>query len=177
MRTARKNGQTKSVSASKSSTSSRTSIAEAGGIIENLHNQARRNGWVLPLGMDRVPTHTVSVPHERRAYPRANLRLPVRITRIAGRRETQSASFQTIDISSSGLRARFPMIIEPGTPVNLEVELVSRPGGRGSVRLITEAHVVRVQSNGKSGWHALAFCFDDITFERDELMPPSFADH
>jgi c-di-GMP-binding flagellar brake protein YcgR len=127
--------------------------------------------------MNRVPTHAVTVPNERRAYPRASLCLQARVLRIAGRREPQGETFRTLDISSSGLRARCPFGIEVGTPVNLEVELVRRATGSGTVRLMTEAHVVRVETEKKSGWHTLAFNFDDITFERDDFLPPSFSGH
>jgi hypothetical protein len=127
------------------------------------------------FGIDRVPTHVVTVPNERRAFPRASLRLPLRIMRIAGAREARLDRLMTVDISSSGLRTHCPVAIAPGTPVNLEVELVERPMGLGSVRLLTLAHVVRSHADARPGWHTLAFSFDEISFERDELLPPQFA--
>jgi hypothetical protein len=123
--------------------------------------------------MDRVPTHAVTVANERRAYARAHLQLPLRILRIAGRRETDFSELVTVDISSSGVRTRCPFEIEVGTPVHLEVVLVKRLGDCGNVRLVTQAQVVRAKPES-DGWHSLAFSFDEITFERDELAPPQF---
>jgi hypothetical protein len=176
MRVARKTRQAKSIPASKSggfSTASAEPIHENG----NHPSPSDWTGWVLPLGLGRVPTHTVTVAHERRGYARANLCLPLRILRVAGRRETRPQPFQTLDISSSGLRARCSFEIKLGTPVNLEVELVRRREGSGTVKLMSQAHVVRVEPEEKTGWHALAFNFDDITFERDDLLPPVFSGH
>jgi len=136
-------------------------------------NAARQN-WIAPRGMERVPTHAVPVVNERRAYGRAQLQLHMRILRIAGHRETDFDEVMTIDISSSGLRTSCPFGIPVGTPVHLEVDLVRRPMGCGSVRLVTQAQVVRAQRNTQ-GWHTLAFSFDEITFERDELAAPQFA--
>lgn len=136
---------------------------------------AARNNWTAPRGIERVPTHAVPVVNERRAYPRAQLQLPMRILRIAGHRETGFDQVMTVDISSSGLRTVCPFEIPIGTPVHLEVELVKRPAGQGSVRLLTQAQVVRVQPDSTKGWHTLAFSFDEITFERDELISPQFA--
>jgi hypothetical protein len=177
MRVARKIRQAKSNSASKSARSSALATAESSETSQTSRSQSGWTGWVMPQGINRVPTHAVTVPNERRAYVRANLCLQARILRIAGRRESQREPFVTVDVSSSGLRARCPFEIEVGTPVNLEVELVRRETGSGTVKLISEAHVVRVEPEKKSGWHTLAFNFDDITFERDDLMPPSFSGH
>ncbi len=174
MRMARKTRQVKSIYAAESAESSAIAIIEPAENLEAALTQAIWAGWTLPQGLSRVPTHAVTVPNERRSYARANLRLPVRILRIAGRRELHSSSFITMDISSSGLRALCPIEIELGTPVNLEVELVRRAAECGTVKLISEAHVVRAKPEGKPGWHALAFNFDDITFERDDLLPPCF---
>jgi hypothetical protein len=149
----------------------------AAGISQELkmaQSNAVRNNWAPPRGMRRVPTHAVRIANERRVYARAQLQLPVRILRIAGHRETDFDQVTTLDISSSGLRTICPFAIPVGTPVHLEVELVKRPLGCGSVRLITQAQVVRAQINSNE-WHTLAFSFDDITFERDELAAPQFA--
>lgn len=175
MRTARKTRQIKTASATISNTSSCIATVEGAEGFEAFRTRAGHGGRKLPLGIDRVPTHVVTVPNERRAYPRASLRLPLRIVRVAGSRESRLGRLLTLDISSSGLRTRCPFEIELGVPVNLEVELVHRPAGRGSVRLITEARVVRTHADARHGWHALAFCFDEITFERDEFLPPHFA--
>jgi hypothetical protein len=141
-----------------------------------IRDNAARNAWPALRGIDRVPTHSVRVANERRSYPRAQLQLPVRILRIAGHRETEFDQVMTIDISSSGLRVSCPIEIPVGTPVHLEVELVKRPTGCGTVKLVTQAQVVRVLPDAQSkGWHSLAFNFEEISFERDELAPPQFA--
>ncbi len=175
MRTAHKNRPSKQLSVAKSGGSTFAATAGTGENIDEMFNQASLGSWISPRRMENFPAHESPVSNERRAYPRANLRLPLRIVRIAGRREHQPASLQTTNISSSGLFARCPFLVQPGTPVHLEVELVHRPAGRGSVRMVTEAHVVRARTDPKTGWHALAFSFDDITFERDDLPVPHFA--
>jgi hypothetical protein len=111
---------------------------------------------------------------ERRAYARAKLSLPLRVKRIAGQREPKQQSLCTTNISSSGVLFLCPQRIEPGTPIEIEVCLVDRPLGRGTVRMMTEAHIVRAELSSKPGWHALAASFDDITFQRDEPLPPRF---
>ena len=80
----------------------------------------------------------------------------------------------TKNISSSGVYFLCPRWIEPGTPIELEVGLVDRPLGRGSVRMTTAAHIVRVEPADTPGWHGVAATFDDITFQRDEQVPPRF---
>ena len=127
-----------------------------------------------PKGISRVPTHAVRPVEERRAYARAKLSLPLRVKRIAGQREHKQQSLCTTNISSSGVLFLCLRRIEPGTPIEIEVCLVDRPLGRGTVRMMTEAHIVRAELSSKPGWHALAACFDDITFQRDEPLPPRF---
>jgi len=133
--------------------------------------------WITrakPKGMARIPTHAIRPPDERRAYSRANLSLPLRVKRIAGQREKELETLRTTNISSSGALFLCPHLIEPGTPVEIEICLVDRPLGRGSVKMLTEAHVVRVDSATRPGWHMLALIFDDITFQREEPMPSRF---
>jgi c-di-GMP-binding flagellar brake protein YcgR len=127
-----------------------------------------------PKGISRVPTHAIRPVDERRAYTRAKLSLPLRLKRIAGQRDHKNQSLRTTNISSSGVLFLYPQRIEPGTPIDIEVCLVDRPLGRGTVRMMTEAHVVRAESAARSGWHALAVTFDDITFQRDEPLPSRF---
>jgi PilZ domain-containing protein len=124
-----------------------------------------------PKGIARVPTHAVRPVEERRAYTRAKLSLPLRLMRVAGQRSPNGGMLRTTNISSSGVLFLSPLLIEPGTPVEIEVCLVDRPFGRGSVRMVTEAHVVRAEMASRPGWHALAVSFDDITFQRDEPLP------
>ena len=127
-----------------------------------------------PKGISRVPTHAVRPVKERRGYARAKLSLPLRLQRVAGQRELKQQALRTTDISSSGVLFLCPQRIEPGTPIEIEVCLVSRPSGQGTVRMMTEAHIVRAEPASKPGWHALAASFDDITFQRDEPLPPGF---
>jgi PilZ domain len=173
MRSARKPSSQKPVLGVKSDAASFLAAAGISQESKMIRGNVARNDWSALRGIDRVPTHAVHVANERRVYPRAQLQLPVRILRIAGHRETEFDQVMTIDISSSGLRTICPFAIPVGTPVHLEVELVTRPSGCGSVRLITEAQVVRVQPDS-SGWHTLAFNFDEISFERDEMALPQF---
>jgi len=130
-----------------------------------------------PKGISRVPTHAVRPVEERRAYARAKLSLPLRLKRVAGRRENKQQTLRTANISSSGVLFLCPQRIEPGTSIELEVCLVDRPLGRGTVRVMTEAHIVRAEPASEPGWHSLAAIFDDITFHRDEHLPSRFEKH
>jgi hypothetical protein len=174
MRTARKTRQDKHTSVGKPSGSSRIATAQVTETLEISAPSAAQSNIAAPRGMARVPTHAVTVPNERRQYPRARLRLPLKVVRIAGRRESEPQVLYTANISSSGLYARCPYELDPGTPVDLEVELVRRMAGRGMVRMLTQAHVVRLEGDAKNGWHSVAFTFDDITFQRDDILPPRF---
>src|SRR5579863_10457777 len=98
-----------------------------------------------PKGIARVPTHAVRPPEERRSYARAKLSLPLRVKRIAGQKERMGELLRTTNISSSGVLFLCPQRIEPGTPIEIEVCLVDRPFGRGTVRMRTEAHIVRAE--------------------------------
>src|SRR6185295_20080661 len=84
-------------------------------------------------GISRVPTHTVGPARERRAYIRANLILPLTVKTVAGRPQDDLTELSTQDISSSGVFFLSPRRIEPGTPIEMEVILVDKPIGRGSV--------------------------------------------
>jgi len=129
---------------------------------------------VRPVKFGRIPTHAVGVARERRRHPRAALSLPLRLIRIADRPEALPISLVTKNISSSGVYFLAPRRIEPGTAIMLEVALVDRPIGHGSVRMCTAAHVVRAEPADMTGWHALAASFDDFDFERDEHIPSRF---
>jgi hypothetical protein len=127
-----------------------------------------------PKGISRVPTHAIRPVEERRAYARAKLSLPLRLVRIAGKRENKQQTLRTANISSSGVLFLSPQRIEPGTPIEIQVCLVDRPLGQGTVRMMTEAHIVRAEPASEPGWHSLAAIFDDISFHRDEHLPSSF---
>ena len=127
-----------------------------------------------PTGIASVPTHAVRPVEERRAYMRATLSLPLHLKRIAGQPKQKNQILRTANISSSGVLFLYPRQIEPGTPVEIEVLLVDRPPGRGTVRMMTQAHVVRAEPSLRRGWQALAVTFDEITFQRDEPLPSRF---
>ena len=118
-----------------------------------------------------VPTHAVGVADERRRAARAYLRLPLRLVGVEGSAEPCSVTLLTQNISSSGVFFLAPRRLEPGTAIELEVGLVDRPLGKGSVRMTTAAHVVRVESAATPGWHGIAVRFDDFDFQRDESLP------
>ncbi|MFZ0640367.1 MAG: PilZ domain-containing protein [Candidatus Acidiferrales bacterium] len=120
----------------------------------------------------RVPTHAISVAEDRRRSPRAYLSLPLQLTSIEGRSEAAPITLVTKNISSSGIYFLAPRNIEPGTAIELQVALIERPLGRGSVRLKTAAHVVRMEECDVPGWFGFAASFDDIDFDRDDLVPP-----
>lgn len=61
--------------------------------------------------------------------------------------------------------------------MEIEISLVDRPLGRGSVKMLTEAHIVRADPAMRPGWHMLAATFDDITFRREERLPSRFERH
>jgi len=130
-----------------------------------------------PKGIARVPTHAVRPPEERRSYARAKLSLPLRVKRVAGQRGRRGEPLRTTNISSSGVLFLYPQRIEPGTPIAIEVSLVDRPFGRGTVKMTTEAHIVRAEPASRPGWHSLAATFDDITFQREEPLPSRFQRH
>jgi hypothetical protein len=130
-----------------------------------------------PRGIARVPTHAIRPAEERRAYARAKLSLPLRLKRIAGQRERTGEPLRTTNISSSGVLFLCPQRIEPGTPIAIEVCLVDRPFGRGTVKMTTEAHIVRAEPASRPGWHSLAATFDDISFQREEPLPSRFQRH
>jgi len=127
-----------------------------------------------PKGIARVPTHAVRPVEERRTYTRAQLTLPLQVKRIAGQRGRRHQPLCTTNISSSGVLFLFPQHIAPGTPLELEVCLVNRPTGRGTVRMKSEAHVVRTEPAPRAGWHLLAVTFDEISFHREEPVPSDF---
>jgi PilZ domain len=139
--------------------------------------ESYRTTLVKPQGIARVPTHAVRPVEERRAYIRAKISLPIRVKRIAGQKWKRDDTLRTSNISSSGVLFTCPQRIEPGTPVEIEVCLVDRPLGRGSVHMVTEAHVVRTEASIRTDWHVLALSFDDITFQRDEPLPSRFLRH
>lgn len=119
----------------------------------------------------RVPTHAISVAEDRRRSPRASLSLPLQLTSIEGRSEIAPVTLVTKNISSTGIYFLAPRHIAPGTAIELQVALIERPLGRGSVRLRTAAHIVRIEDCEVHGWSGFAASFDDIDFDRDDVVP------
>jgi len=128
-----------------------------------------------PRRFTRVPTHAVGVAEERRRYPRASLCLPLRLTKIAGIDEAMPITLVTRNISSSGVYFLAPRVIEPGTAIELQVALIERPLGFGSVQMCTAAHIVRAEETSMPGWRAYAASFDDFALQRDDRLPQRFA--
>jgi hypothetical protein len=93
------------------------------------------------------------------------------LTSIGGCVEALPVTLVTKNISSTGIYFLAPRVIEPGTAIEMEVALVERPLGRGSVRLRTAAHVVRMDVCEVPGWSGFAASFDDIDFQRDDRIP------
>ena len=116
----------------------------------------------------RVPTHAVGVFPEQREYPRASLRLPLRLRGVAGRAEDFPITLVTRDISSSGVFFLCPRKLNLDSQIELEVVLVSRPMGRGNVVIISKARVTRVEAAAMPGWFGIAASFDELEFDRDD---------
>jgi hypothetical protein len=119
----------------------------------------------------RVPTHAVGVFPEHREYPRASLRLPLRLRGVSGRAEDFPITLVTRDISSSGVFFLCPRKLALETKIELEVVLVSRPMGRGNVVIVSKARVTRIESAATPGWFGIAASFEDLEFDRDDSVP------
>jgi hypothetical protein len=120
----------------------------------------------------RVPTHAVGVFPEQREYPRASLRLPLRLRSVNGRSEDFPITLVTRDISSTGVFFLCPRKLDLQTAIELEVVLVSRPMGRGNVVIVSKARIARIESANMPGWFGIAASFDDLEFDRDDNVSP-----
>jgi PilZ domain len=135
--------------------------------------------WPQPpqlRGFARVPTHAVEPLRDQRQFQRATLQLPLRLHSVAGVKEQDPVRLVTRDISSTGVYFLCPREIPVGTAIEIEVVLVERPLGRGNVALTTLAHVRRIESAATPGWHGIAASFDDVEFDRDDIVPRRFLD-
>jgi len=119
----------------------------------------------------RVPTHAVGVFPEQREYPRASLRLPLRLRSVNSRAEDFPITLVTRDISSSGVFFLCPRDLAAQTSIELEVVLVSRPMGRGNVVIVSKARVTRTEPAAMPGWFGIAASFEDLEFDRDDDIP------
>jgi PilZ domain len=124
-----------------------------------------------PRRFTRVPTHAIGVAKERRRYPRASLCLPLRLTRVAETAEPIPVTLVTRNISSSGIYFLAPRELDPGTAIELEVALVERPLGCGTVQMCTAAHIIRSDETETPGWRGYAASFDDFALKRDDVIP------
>jgi hypothetical protein len=138
---------------------------------------------VVPLQGDtqhrrfaRVPTHAVGVHPEHREYPRAALKLPLRLRGINRVPEKFPITLVTRDISSTGVYFLCPKKVAVGACVELEIVLISRPLGQGNVVAATTAHVLRIELAATPGWYGVAASFDDVQFDRDDGVPSRFLD-
>jgi len=122
----------------------------------------------------RVPTHAVGVFPEQREYPRATLRLPLRLRSVDGRAEDFPITLVTRDISSSGVFFLCPRNLPLQTSIELEVVLVSRPMGRGNVVIVSKARVKRTEPAAMPGWFGIAASFEDLEFDRDDDIPTRY---
>ncbi len=127
-----------------------------------------------PRRFTRVPTHTVGVHPEHREYPRAMLKLPLRLRGVDNVLEDFPVTLVTRNISSTGVYFLCPKQLKAGARVELEIVLVSRPLGRGNVALATLARVQRVEPAAVPGWYGIAASFDDVQFDRDDRVPSRF---
>jgi len=127
-----------------------------------------------PRRFARVPTHAVGVHPEHREYPRAALKLPLRLRSVNAVAENFPISLVTRDISSTGVYFLCPKQIAVGTPIELEIVLVSRPMGRGNVVIASMASVRRTEPAAMPGWYGIAASFDDMQFDRDDNIPSRF---
>lgn len=127
-----------------------------------------------PRRFARVPTHAVGVHPEHREYPRAILKLPLRLRSVDNTAEEFPVTLVTRDISSTGVYFLCPKPLPVGASLEIDVVLVSKPMGHGSVVLATRAHVQRHEPASMPGWYGIAASFDDVQFDRDDRVPSRF---
>ena len=127
-----------------------------------------------PRRFSRVPTHSVGVHPEHREYPRATLKLPLRLRSVNNVAEDSPVTLVTRDISSTGVYFLCPRPLSIGASLEIEIVLVSKPMGHGNVVLATRAHVHRYEPASVPGWYGIAASFDDVQFDRDDCVPTRF---
>ena len=127
-----------------------------------------------PRRFARVPTHAVGVHPEHREYPRATLKLPLRLRSVNNVAEEFPVTLVTRDISSTGVYFLCPKSLAIGASLEVEIVLVSKPMGYGNVVLATRAHVQRCEPAATPGWYGIATSFDDVQFDRDDRVPARF---
>jgi hypothetical protein len=95
----------------------------------------------------------------------------LRLIRVGDATEAAPVQLVTRNISSSGIYFLAPRAIDPGTAIELQVALVERPFGLGSVQMLTAAHIIRSEACDMPGWYGYAATFDDFALERDDRIP------
>ena len=128
----------------------------------------------LPRRFIRVPTHAVGVHPEHREYPRASLKLPLKLHSVDGIVEEFPVTLVTRDISSTGVYFLCPKQLPMNASIELQIVLVSRPLGQGNVVMASNAHVRRIHPADMPGWFGIAANFDDVSFDRDDFIPSRF---
>ncbi len=128
----------------------------------------------LPRRFIRVPTHAVGVHPEHREYPRASLKLPLKLRSVDGQVEEFPVTLVTRDISSTGVYFLCPKELPMNAAIELQIVLISRPMGQGNVVMASMAHVTRMQAAATPGWFGVAATFDDVQFDRDDIVPSRF---
>ncbi len=76
---------------------------------------------IQPRRFARVPTHTVGVHPEHREYPRATLKLPLRLRSINNTPEEFPVTLVTRDISSTGVYFLCPRPLPIGASIEIDV--------------------------------------------------------
>jgi hypothetical protein len=127
-----------------------------------------------PRRFARVPTHAVGVLPEHREYPRATLKLPLRLRTVNNVPEEFPVTLVTRDVSSTGVYFLCPRPLVLGASLEIEIVLVSKPMGHGNVVLATRARVQRSEPAAMPGWYGIAASFDDVQFDRDDRVPARF---
>jgi hypothetical protein len=128
----------------------------------------------LPRRFIRVPTHAVGVHPEHREYPRASLKLPLKLHSVDGIVEEFPVTLVTRDISSTGVYFLCPKQLPMNASIELQIVLVSRPLGQGNVVMASNAHVRRIHPADMPGWFGIAANFDDVSFDRDDFIPSRY---
>jgi hypothetical protein len=127
-----------------------------------------------PRRFARVPTHAVGVFPEHREYPRASLKLPLRLRAVNDIAEPYPITLVTRDISSSGVFFLCPKSVAVDATIKLEIVLISRPLGLGNVAVHSLAKVRRIEPAAVPGWFGIAASFEDMEFDRDDGAPRPF---
>lgn len=128
----------------------------------------------LPRRFIRVPTHAVGVHPEHREYPRASLKLPLKLQSVDGTAESFPVTLVTRDISSTGVYFLCPKQLPENASIELQIVLVSRPLGQGNVVMTSKARVRRTHRADMPGWFGVAASFDDVSFDRDDFIPSRY---